>query len=220
MNGQRVMRLSKNCVNENKNDWDECLDQILFSIRIQKQKSTKFSPFFLLFNRNAKAPVELLEDNDNVYMVDESMTVNEINGSGEYEWNINSNFVNQFSKIEDNCIDINDSMNVMMYDSNKITKKFNNDSNVTQNERIIIDDFDINDDVNRLNTHIDQFVMVENKSRIKIKEIVNDNIQKAQEKYINDLKKKQTKSIKSYSFEIGMTVLKKTLEIVREKVVN
>ena len=111
-------------------------------------------------------------------------------------------------------------MNVMMYDSNNITKKFNNDSNVTQNERIIIDDFDINDDVNRLNTHIDQFVMVENKSRIKIKEIVNDNIQKAQEKYINDLKKKQTKSIKSYSFEIGMTVLKKTLEIVREKVVN
>ena len=51
--------------------------------------------------------------------------------------------------------------------------------------------------------------MVENKSRIKIKEIVNDNIRKAQEKYINDLKKKLTKSIKSYSFEIGMTVLKK-----------
>ena len=48
MNGQIVMRLSKKCVNKNKNDWDECLDKILFSIRIQKQKSTKFSPFFLL----------------------------------------------------------------------------------------------------------------------------------------------------------------------------
>ena len=59
MNGQIVMRLSKNCVNENKNDWDECLDKILFPIRIQKQKSTKLSPFFLLFNRNAKVPVEL-----------------------------------------------------------------------------------------------------------------------------------------------------------------
>ena len=46
------------------------------------------------------------------------------------------------------------------------------------NEGIIIDDLDINDDVNRLNTHIDQFVMVENKPRIKIKEIVNDNIKK------------------------------------------
>ena len=44
--------------------------------------------------------VELLEDNENVYMVDKSMIVNEINGSGEHEWNVNSNFVNQFSKIE------------------------------------------------------------------------------------------------------------------------
>ena len=91
----------------------------------------------------------------------------------------------QFSKIEDNCIAINDSMNVMMYDSNTITNKdsmnilinkskclnnkFNNDSNVTQNEGIIIDDLDINDDVNILNTHIDKFVMVENKYRIKNK---------------------------------------------------
>ena len=131
-------------------------------------------------------------------MVDESMTVNEINGSGEHEWNVNLNLVNQFDKIEDNCIDINDSMNVKMYDSNNITNKdsmsiliykskslnitFNNDSNVTQNEGILIDDLDINDDVNKLNTLIDQFVMVENKSRIKIKEIVNDNIKKAQEK--------------------------------------
>ena len=66
--------------------------------------------------------VELLEENENVYMVDESMTVNEINGSGENKWNINSNFVNQFGKIEDNWIDINDSTNVIMYDSNNITK--------------------------------------------------------------------------------------------------
>ena len=65
----------------------------------------------------------LLEDHDNVYMVNETITVNEINGSGEHEWNINSNLVNQFGKIEDNCIDINDSMNVIMYDSNNITKK-------------------------------------------------------------------------------------------------
>ena len=33
-------------MNENKNDLDECLDKILFSIRFQKQKSTKLSPFF------------------------------------------------------------------------------------------------------------------------------------------------------------------------------
>ena len=98
-------------------------------------------------------------------------------------------------------------MNILINKSKSLNIKFNNDSNVIQNERIIIDYLDINDDVNRLNTHIDQFVMVENKSRIKIKEIVNDNIKKAQEKFDNDLKK--TKSKKSNSSEIGMTVLKK-----------
>ena len=50
------------------------------------------------------------------------MTINEINGSSEHEWNCNSNLVNQIGKIEDNCIDINDSMKVMMFDSNNITK--------------------------------------------------------------------------------------------------
>ena len=57
MNGPRV---SKNCLSENNNYLDECLDKILFSIRIQKQKSTKLSPFFLLFNKTPKVPVELL----------------------------------------------------------------------------------------------------------------------------------------------------------------
>ena len=56
-------------------------------------------------------------------MVDETMTVNEINGYCEHKWNVNSNLVNKFGKIEDNCIDINDSMNVMMYNSKNITKK-------------------------------------------------------------------------------------------------
>ena len=65
-------------------------------------------------------------------------------------------------------------MNILINKSKSLNIKFNNDSNVTQNEGIIIDDLDINDDVNRLNTHVDLFVMVENKSNKKIKEIVND----------------------------------------------
>ena len=103
---------------------------------------------FLLFNRNAKVPVELLEENENLYMADESITINEINGSDEHEWNVNSNLVNQFGKIDDNCIDILMIVNIMMYNSNNITKKdsmnilinkskslniqFNNDRNVTK----------------------------------------------------------------------------------------
>ena len=81
-----------------------------------------------------------------------------------------------------------DSKNILINKSKSLNIKFNNDSNVTQNEGIIINDLDTNDDVNRLNTHIDQFVMVENKPRIKIKEIVND-FKRDQEKFVNDLKK-------------------------------
>ena len=103
-------------------------------------------------------------------------------------------------------------MNILINKSKSLNIKFN-DINFSQNEGIIIDDLDINDDVNKLNTHIDQFVIVENKSRIKIKEIVNDNIKKAQEKFVNDL----TKSIKSNSFEIGMTVLKKNSRVTERK---
>ena len=88
-------------------------------------------------------------------------------------------------------------MNILINKSKSLNIKFNNDSNVTQNEGIIIGDFDINDDVNRLNTHIDQFVKAENKSRLKIKEIVNDII-KAQKSM--SMIKKKTKSIKSNSF--------------------
>ena len=52
-------------------------------------------------------------------------------------------------------------MNILINKRKSLNIKFNNDSNVTQNEGTIIDDLDINDDVNRMNTYIDQFVIVE-----------------------------------------------------------
>ena len=54
-------------------------------------------------------------------MVHKCMTVNKIIGSGRYEQNVNSYFVNTFDKIEDTCIlDIND-MTIMEYDGNYIS---------------------------------------------------------------------------------------------------
>ena len=44
-------------------------------------------------------------------------------------------------------------MNILINKSKSLNIKFNNDSNVTKNEGIIIDDLDINDDLNRLITH-------------------------------------------------------------------
>ena len=53
-------------VNEHQDDWDEYLEEIAFSTRTQKQASTKYSSFFLMFGRHARSPMEvskkLLED--------------------------------------------------------------------------------------------------------------------------------------------------------------
>ena len=38
--------------------WDLYLDAILFSYRVSQQESTKYSPFFLVYGRQARLPVE------------------------------------------------------------------------------------------------------------------------------------------------------------------
>ena len=53
-------RLAK-LVNENQNNWDDFLEDIAFSIRTQKQGSTKFTPFFLMFGRHPRTPCEVNE---------------------------------------------------------------------------------------------------------------------------------------------------------------
>ena len=52
------VRMAK-LVNEHQDDWDEYLEEIAFSIRTQKQVSTKYSPFFLMFGRHARSPMEV-----------------------------------------------------------------------------------------------------------------------------------------------------------------
>lgn len=56
------VRLSK-LVNEHQNNWDQFLEDIAFSIRTQKQGSTKYSPFFLMFGRHPRTPVEVIINN-------------------------------------------------------------------------------------------------------------------------------------------------------------
>ena len=40
-------------------DWDLYLDAILFSYRVSRQDSTKMSPFYLVYGRQARIPVEV-----------------------------------------------------------------------------------------------------------------------------------------------------------------
>ena len=52
-------RLAK-LINEHHNNWDELLEEVAFSMRTQKQGSTKFSPFFLMFGRHPRTPIEVV----------------------------------------------------------------------------------------------------------------------------------------------------------------
>ena len=45
-------------VNERQDDWDELIDDFLFAYRTCHQYSTKFTPFFIMYNREAKLPIE------------------------------------------------------------------------------------------------------------------------------------------------------------------
>ena len=49
---QTVKRRLAKYINLEQTDWDEHLDHVAFSININKQKTTKFSPFFLLYGRD------------------------------------------------------------------------------------------------------------------------------------------------------------------------
>ena len=48
---QTLQRSLLKLVNEHQNDWDDLLDATLFAIRTSKQKSTKYTPFEMMFNR-------------------------------------------------------------------------------------------------------------------------------------------------------------------------
>lgn len=43
-------------------NWDEYLDAVMFGLRTKTQITTKFSPFFLMFGREARYPTEVPED--------------------------------------------------------------------------------------------------------------------------------------------------------------
>ena len=46
-------------VNANKDNWDLLIDPVFFSYRISKHDSTKYTPFFMMYKREAKLPIEL-----------------------------------------------------------------------------------------------------------------------------------------------------------------
>ena len=45
-------------IGEHDNNWDEYIDPVLFSIRSSIQESTRFTPFYLMYGREARLPLE------------------------------------------------------------------------------------------------------------------------------------------------------------------
>ena len=66
-------------VNENQDDWDQLLDNVLFAYRTSRQASTKYTPFFLMYGREARLPIDITltdskrEDNTQELTLDEKV---------------------------------------------------------------------------------------------------------------------------------------------------
>ena len=60
---------SQKLMNEDQTDWDDQLDGALFSIRAKPHSTTKFSPFFLLYGREALYSGKLPENFEVVSML-------------------------------------------------------------------------------------------------------------------------------------------------------
>ncbi|CAL9690844.1 unnamed protein product [Knipowitschia caucasica] len=57
-----IQRALCKLVSERPETWDTYLDPVMFGIRTKKQSTTKFSPYFLLFGREARLPCEVPEN--------------------------------------------------------------------------------------------------------------------------------------------------------------
>ena len=60
-------------VNEHQDDWDAILDEIFFAYHTSRHTSSKFTPSFLMFGREACLPIELATEVNSSASSDESM---------------------------------------------------------------------------------------------------------------------------------------------------
>ena len=60
-------------INTEQDDWDEHIESVLFSYRTSVHASTKFTPFYLMYGREAVLPVQLqlIDHNQDGSVVDE-----------------------------------------------------------------------------------------------------------------------------------------------------
>ena len=60
---QTVTKSLLKYINADQNDWDEHLESVLFSYRTSVHATTKYTPFFLMYGREAILPIQLQTGN-------------------------------------------------------------------------------------------------------------------------------------------------------------
>ena len=65
---QTLQRALLKMVDNNTNEWEKYIDSVLFSYRTSKQDSTKYSPFFIMYGRTPRLPVDLLMSGNVSYL--------------------------------------------------------------------------------------------------------------------------------------------------------
>lgn len=56
---QTLCRSLVKFINESQDDWDQKLESILFGYRAAKHRTTGFSPFFMMYHREALLPIDI-----------------------------------------------------------------------------------------------------------------------------------------------------------------
>ena len=70
---QTLITQLRKLVNDNKDNWDKLISWILMSYRFNRQASTKFSPYFLVYGIQMQLPIELESCNvDNADIMQQS----------------------------------------------------------------------------------------------------------------------------------------------------
>ena len=61
---QTIKASLQKIVNEKKDDWDLLIDSVLFAYRTSKQDSVQYSPFYLMYGREPRLPVDFLTSHE------------------------------------------------------------------------------------------------------------------------------------------------------------
>ena len=66
------MNTLKKVVDASENEWDKHIPAALYAYRVSKQASSKFTPFFLLYNRNPRKAISFKMDEKDRKVEDET----------------------------------------------------------------------------------------------------------------------------------------------------